>query len=84
LGNARKIGETTLRSISDVSRPQRLKDNDEAGVSPEEMLEELNADNQTLIRYFRAAHEICGECNDVATACLIEFGIRQTKRRTWF
>src|ERR1035438_9474763 len=43
---ARKIGGTTLRSIGDISRHQRLIDNDEEGVIPQRMLAELNADNQ--------------------------------------
>src|SRR5580658_9912407 len=43
---ARKIGGTTLRSISDISRHQRLKDNNEERVAPREMLAELNTDNQ--------------------------------------
>src|SRR5260370_18586777 len=33
---ARKIGGTTLRSISDISRHQRLKDNNEESVDPKE------------------------------------------------
>src|SRR6478736_2032006 len=33
---ARKLGATTLRSIGDISRNQRLKDNDKAGLSPKE------------------------------------------------
>jgi len=81
---ARKIGGTTLRSIGDISRHQRLNDNDSESVSPKEMLGELNADNQTLTRYFRAAHEICDKYKDVATASLIEVWIDQTERRTWF
>lgn len=43
---ARKIGGITLRSIGDISRHQRLKDNDEKIVSPKDMLAELCADNQ--------------------------------------
>src|ERR1700716_3519418 len=35
---ARKIGGTTLRSISDISRQQRLKDNNEEFVTPKDML----------------------------------------------
>src|SRR5438046_4060884 len=35
---ARKIGGTTLHSIGDVSRHQRLRDNDEESVTPEAML----------------------------------------------
>jgi starvation-inducible DNA-binding protein len=81
---ARKIGGTTLRSISDISRHQRLKDNNDESVAPKEMLAELNADNQALTRYFRATHETCDKFNDVATASEIEVWIDQTERRTWF
>jgi len=81
---ARKIGGTTLRSISDVSRHQRLKDNNDENLTPKEMLAELNADNQALTRYFRSTHETCEKYNDVATASLIEVWIDQTERRTWF
>jgi len=81
---ARKIGGTTLRSIGDVSKHQRLKDNNEEHVAPKEMLSELNSDNQALTRYFRAAHEVSEKYNDVATASLIEVWIDQSERRTWF
>src|SRR5277367_2246445 len=81
---ARKIGGTTLRSISDISRHQRLKDNNDESVAPKEMLADLNADNQALTRYFRATHETCDKYNDVATASEIEVWIDQTERRTWF
>jgi starvation-inducible DNA-binding protein len=81
---ARKIGGTTLRSISDVSRHQRLKDNNDESVGPKQMLAELCADNQALTRYFRSTHETCEKYNDVATASLIEVWIDQTERRTWF
>jgi starvation-inducible DNA-binding protein len=81
---ARKIGGTTLRSISDISRHQRLKDNNDESVTPKEMLAELSADNQALTRYFRSAHETCEKYDDVATTSVIEVWIDQTERRTWF
>jgi starvation-inducible DNA-binding protein len=81
---ARKIGGTTLRSISDISRHQRLKDNNEESVSPRDMLSELRADNQRLTGYLRTTHEICDKHNDVATASLIETWIDEAERRTWF
>jgi starvation-inducible DNA-binding protein len=81
---ARKIGGTTIHSISEISKNQRLKDNNEEFVSPLDMLAELSADNQALTRYFRAAHEVCEKNNDVATTSLIEVWIDQTERRTWF
>jgi starvation-inducible DNA-binding protein len=81
---ARKIGGTTLRSIGDIAKHQRLKDNDAEFVAPLDMLTELRDDNQALTRSLRAAHEICDKYNDVATASLIENWIDQTERRTWF
>jgi starvation-inducible DNA-binding protein len=81
---ARKIGGTTIRSISDVSKHQRLKDNNDEGVAPEDMLVELRADNLELTRNLRSAHELCEKHNDVATASLIENWIDETERRTWF
>src|SRR2546428_1281577 len=81
---ARKIGGTTIRSISDIARNQQLKDNNKESVSPQEMISELCEDNQQLTRSLRATHEICDRHNDVATASLIEVWIDESERRTWF
>jgi len=81
---ARKIGGTTLHSIGEIAKHQRLKDNNEEFVAPLEMLEELADDSLQLTRYLRATHAICDEYNDVATASLLENWIDQTERRTWF
>ena len=80
----RKIGGSTLRSIGDIARHQRLKDNDDEKVAPRQMLLELHCDNLQLVRFLRATHEICGRHNDVASTSLIETWIDQTERRTWF
>jgi starvation-inducible DNA-binding protein len=81
---ARKIGGTTIRSISDISKHQRLEDNSEETVTPKDMITELCDDNLQLTKYFRAAHAVCEKYDDVATASLIEVWIDQTERRTWF
>ena len=81
---ARKIGGTSIRSIGDIARRQRLRDNDSEYVPPQEMLAELSADNQLLTRELRAVHAVCDEHNDVATASLIENWIDEAERRTWF
>jgi len=81
---ARKIGGSTLRSIGDISRHQRLKDNDDESVKPHKMLAELREDNLQLARFLRGAHEICEAFNDVASTSLIETWIDQTERRAWF
>jgi len=81
---ARKIGGTTLHSISDISKRQRLKDNNQESVTAANMLTELRTDNRELTRFLRALHEVCDKHNDVATASLIENWIDETERRTWF
>jgi len=81
---ARKIGGATLHSISDVSKYQRLTDNNQEDVSPSAMLEELCRDNQQLTEFLRSAHEICAGHNDFATTSLIEVWIDEAERRTWF
>ncbi len=81
---ARKIGGSSLRSISDISRHQRLQDNNEEVVAPKDMLKELRSDNQQLTGFLRSAHGICDQRNDVATASLLETWIDEAERRTWF
>ena len=81
---ARKIGQTTLHSIGDIARHQRLRDNDGESLSPKEMLSDLCVNNRELTRFLRLTHEVCEERNDVATASLIETWIDETERRTWF
>jgi starvation-inducible DNA-binding protein len=81
---ARKIGGTTLHSIGDIARHQRLEDNDEQFVAPHDMLAELAKDNLQFTGSLRAAHEICDKHHDAATTSLIEVWIDETERRTWF
>jgi starvation-inducible DNA-binding protein len=81
---ARKIGGTTIHSISDIARNQRLKDNNNESVSPLQMISELGEDNRQLTRWLRATHAVCDRYNDVASASLIEVWIDESERRTWF
>jgi starvation-inducible DNA-binding protein len=81
---ARKLGGPTIKSIGDIAEHQRLKDNNNEFVPPNEMIAELRADNQQLTRFLRSTHETCDQHNDVATASLIENWIDETERRTWF
>ena len=80
----RKIGGTTLRSIGQIARQQRLLDNDADFVPPGTMLAELRDDNRQLTSILREVHALCDEHGDVATASLVEVWIDETERRTWF
>ena len=80
----RKLGALTIKSIGQISRIQRVLDNDADYVDPADMIAELAEDNQTLAARLREAHNVCDEDRDVATASLIEVWIDETERRTWF
>jgi starvation-inducible DNA-binding protein len=80
----RKLGGTTIRSIGHISRLQRVTDNDAGYVEPLGMLAELRDDNRALTTRLKAAHDVCGEYGDIATASLIEVWVDETERRTWF
>jgi starvation-inducible DNA-binding protein len=80
----RKIGGTTLRSIGQVAREQRLLDNDADYVTPFDMLAELREDNKGITNEMRRTHALCDEHDDVATASLLEVWIDEAERRTWF
>ena len=80
----RKIGGTTLRSIGDIARLQRLSDNDAAYVDTQDMLAELREDNQRFIAAMRQVHDLCDEHGDVATASLLENFIDEGEKRVWF
>ena len=80
----RKIGGTTIRSIGNVARLQRIADNDQEFVDAHDMLRELHKDNQALVESLRAAHELTAGANDYATTSLIEVWIDEAERRAWF
>lgn len=80
----RKLGETTIRSIGQISRLQNVKDDDEEFLEAREMVEHLMKDNKELAARMRAAHEVCSDQNDVSTTSILEIFIDETERRTWF
>jgi len=81
---ARKLGGVALHSIGQISRLQRIRDNDADYVTPGDMLAELREDNAAIIGQLRALHGLCDEHADVATASLLETWIDEGEGRVWF
>jgi starvation-inducible DNA-binding protein len=81
---ARKIGGLTLHSIGEISKHQRLKDNNQESIDTQAMLVELCADNRKLATFLRSTRQVCETHGDIATASLIENWIDETERRIWF
>jgi starvation-inducible DNA-binding protein len=80
----RRIGARTVHSVGEIARLQTIKDNNEEFVAPADMLRELMADNKTVIKAMRAAHEVADKHEDVATASILENFIDQAEKRNWF
>lgn len=80
----RRIGGTTIRSISHINELQTISDDNDEFVDPDEMIRRLMEDNRHYAALQRQAHEVCDQAGDVATASLLEDVIDQTERRIWF
>lgn len=80
----RKVGGRTLRSIGEIAKKQRIKDNDAEFVTPQDMLSELAGDNRQLASYMREIHDICDEYRDFSTASLLENWIDEAEERNWY
>ncbi|MEP0325046.1 Dps family protein [Bauldia litoralis] len=81
---ARKVGGPTLKSIGQISKLQRIDDNDADYVTPLDMLAELRDDNMRLATFMRETHTVCDEHGDVGTASMLENWIDEAERRIWF
>src|SRR5207342_443469 len=81
---ARKVGGTTIRSIGQIAKLQRVKDNDKDYVAAIDMLNELMNDNKAQIQHMRETHELADKHEDVATASLLENFIDEAEKRCWF
>ena len=80
----RKLGQTTIRSTSQIQKLQLIKDDNEDFLEPQQMLNHLLEDHLTFTKALREAHEICEKNKDSATTSLLENFIDESERRTWF
>jgi starvation-inducible DNA-binding protein len=80
----RKTGNVTLRSIGDISRRQRIKDNDKDFVSATDMLAELREDNLALVEVLREAKQIVDDAKDNATSGILDTWTDLAEERAWF
>jgi len=80
----RRVGGTTIRSISHIDQLQTIEDDNDDFVPAGEMIRRLMEDNAHLAKTQRAAHDVCAHSRDVATASLLEIIIDESERRKWF
>ncbi len=80
----RKIGGTSVRSITHISKLQTIQDDNDEFVTPQDMVFRLAQDNRHIAQQLRAAAEVADENKDLATANLLETFLDNAERRTWF
>jgi starvation-inducible DNA-binding protein len=80
----RKLGGLTLHSIGEIHQLQNIKDDNDPFVEPIEMVRRLFEDNKNYAARMLAAHQVCDDHKDVASASFLEIFIDETERRAWF
>lgn len=80
----RRIGATTIRSISHISQLQTIKDDNGEFVPAERMIQTLIDDNRHLAESQRMAIKICDENRDTPTSNILQDILDETEKRTWF
>ncbi|MBN8499824.1 MAG: DNA starvation/stationary phase protection protein [Sphingomonadales bacterium] len=80
----RKNGAQTLTSIGAIAGHSRIKDQDDAALSAEQMIAELAQDNRTLVTVLREVKEAAGAAGDNATEGAVDDWTDQAQQRIWF
>jgi starvation-inducible DNA-binding protein len=80
----RKVGGTTVRSISHISELQTIDDDNDDVVPAGEMVQRLMNDNAHIAKNIRGAIAACDQSRDSATSNLLQEILDQTERRKWF
>lgn len=80
----RKIGGTTVRSITHISELQTISDNNNDFVEADDMIKELLNDNLQMAKAQREAIEVCDDNRDTPTGNLLQEILDETERRIWF
>lgn len=80
----RRIGGTTIRSITHISQLQTIEDDNDDFVLPEQMIQRLINDNRHIAGLQRTAIDICDKNRDTPTGNLLQEILDQTEKRIWF
>ncbi len=80
----RRIGGTTIRSISHIAHLQTIADDNDDFVSAGEMVKRLLEDNGHMARMLRNAIAVCEKQRDSATSNTLQEILDETEHRTWF
>ena len=81
---ARKLGGDTITSIGMIAEHTKVKDQDSAAVTAEDMITELRDDNAAMVKRLKAMKESVDAAGDNATDGLIDDWTDSAEERVWF
>ncbi len=80
----RRIGGTTIRSLSHIQKLTQIADDNEDQVSARDMLRRLLDDNHHMARSIRQAIAVCESNRDTVTANALQEILDLAEKRVWF
>ena len=80
----RRVGGTTIRSISHIGQLQTIQDDNSPEVPAGEMIRILMQDNGHIAKMIRDAITVCDKNRDSPTSNLLQDILDKTERRKWF
>ena len=80
----RRIGGTTIRSVSHIGQLQTIEDDNNDFVPAGEMVKRLMEDNGHIAKTIRDAIAVCDKNRDSATSNALQVILDETERRKWF
>lgn len=80
----RKNDARTLTSIGSVAKATQIADQDDAELSAEQMLAELQKDNEALVKSLKMLKDHAEAAGDNATDGLIDDWTDMAEQRVWF
>lgn len=80
----RKLGGTTIHSISQIGQLQSIADDNASFVPVGQMIQNLIRDNRHIASRQRTAMELADEMRDYPTSNLLQGQLDETEKRIWF
>lgn len=80
----RKQGSDTLTSLGTLAQHTKVKDQDNAALSADDMIAELRDDNSALIARLKGMKALAEQAGDNATDGLLDDWTDMAEQRVWF
>lgn len=80
----RKQGSDTLTSLGAVAQHTKVKDQDNAALSADDMITELRDDNSALIARLKGMKTLAEQAGDNATDGMLDDWTDMAEQRVWF